>query len=187
MPTKGLDFPRGLTLARAVDFISKGDRQGLIAWLIAEFGAAAGDPLTVENFIELLAMFGFTGPLSNYLPPVCGPVTHTNLIVVIPAGTTESVGLPGCGVEGGVRKYRSIVVSPINRTAEDNVIVKQTIRAPALYVKLFSNPSCGFRPGNFSTFENICVPCDGCVLFDFRSTNANSEARVHLEAESWVT
>lgn len=188
MPVTELFFPPGVTLAELIDFVGKGERgrRELVAFLVKQFGPGAGDPLTVENLIELLAMYGFTGPLSNYLPPPCSAVMATNNIIAIAAGTTEKIGLPGCGIKGRVMKYRSIRAAPVNRTAEDDVVLTQRIRAPQLYMAFFSNPSCGRRPGNFSTYENICVPCEGCVEFEFRNTNANSEARVELTSESWV-
>lgn len=188
MPLNGLDFPQGVSLAELIEVVAKGERgrRDLVAFLVKQFGPAAADPLTVENLIELLAMYGFTGPLSNYLPPPCSAVMATNNIIAIAAGTTEKIGLPGCMVTGGVMKYRSIRAAPANRTAEDDVVLTQRIRAPKLYMGFFSNPSCGKRPGNFSTYENICIPCEGCAEFEFRNTNANSEARVVLTSESWV-
>lgn len=187
MPLKGLDFPRGLTLDTVTAFISQGDRRGLAEWLARQFGDEAGEDLTVENLINLLSAFGFTGPLSAYAPPVCSPVLHTNLIVSIDAGDSKEIGLQGCDIKGGTRLYKSLVVSPLNTTAEDSVTLKQTlVGGDKFYVGLFSNPACGVRPGNFSTFENVCVPCGHCIKLEFVNADAASRARVQVEAESWI-
>lgn len=146
----------------------------------------AGNPMG-QAIVGLLYDFGFFAPLADYHPPLGAVLTHTNLIVRVPAGATEKkVCLPTCSTPGYMRKYKSIVVTPLNVAAEDYVTMVQRIIGPQFGMKWLTTAACSCV-GDFSTYANLYIPCKPPGLIEFIFANSGSnEARLQIEADSWL-
>lgn len=139
-----------------------------------------------KTILALLYDFGFFAPLSDYHPPLGAVQTRNRYYFVVRPGELRKVCLPICSVPELMRKFKTIKVTPEDVAAEDFVTMAQNIRGPQFAVGFLATAACQKCIGDFSTYENIYIPCkDGYVEFEFENTGLN-DARLSIEAVSWL-
>lgn len=198
MATDTIQIPARLNLDQIQRLIASGNVNKVFDTLMQlqeKAGIEIDKALTPQAVFAFLKQFQVWAPMGEWRPPAGVTVEHINVILVVEAGTTfvfDNI-LHGSAIDGSVKKWREISLTPMNRTAEDDVQQAQKLFTPRTNAGVamlpdFSSIAChnqGF--GDFSTIENINIPFKGWCQLWMRNTNANSDARLQVEAIAWET
>lgn len=176
-------------LCKFLDLIREGKRGKAAESLIAQYGEEAIAPLNVENLIRFLYQLGWLAPIGEFRPPVGAHVKRHNAWISVAPSTDEFYSV--CGAAGAkCKKFREVEVTPLDRTAEDNVRFSMMIKGTDFFLNVLSSASLNPRAntaqnGDFSSFENFNLPAGAKVDFIFTNVNADSTGRVRFFALEW--